>query len=375
MQPNKLHIVAFDIPDPPDYGGAIDVFYKIKALADAGVEIYLHCFQYGRHHSNELESICKKIWYYPRISGIRSISLSLPYIVNSRRNKDLLKHLTEIDAPILYEGLHTTYYHAQPALTKRNLAVRNHNIEHEYYRQLFLKENNIIKKLFFFAESILLKRYESRLQNIKSFFCLSIADTEYFKKLYPNHLNEFIAPFHPFDNIISTPGVGKYCLYHGNLSHPENKEAALYLLKNVFPFSSMPSVIAGTNPCNEIIKECKQVSNCTLIINPGKKEMETLIKEAHIHVLPTFQPTGMKLKLLYALYSGRHVLVNPAMLHGTTLASSCHIADSNEAFINKVNELKNKPFSTDDIQTRTIALNETYNNKLNAEKIIKHLLH
>jgi hypothetical protein len=44
----KLHIVSFDVPFPANYGGVIDVFYKIKYLHEQGVEIYLHCFDYGR---------------------------------------------------------------------------------------------------------------------------------------------------------------------------------------------------------------------------------------------------------------------------------------------------------------------------------------
>ena len=44
----QLHIISFDVPYPPDYGGAIDVFYKLKALNQEGVKIHLHCFEYGR---------------------------------------------------------------------------------------------------------------------------------------------------------------------------------------------------------------------------------------------------------------------------------------------------------------------------------------
>ncbi len=33
MPDKYLHIISFDIPYPPNYGGVIDVFYKLKALA------------------------------------------------------------------------------------------------------------------------------------------------------------------------------------------------------------------------------------------------------------------------------------------------------------------------------------------------------
>ena len=43
-----LHIVSFDVPWPANYGGVIDVFYKVKALSAKGIRIHLHAFEYGR---------------------------------------------------------------------------------------------------------------------------------------------------------------------------------------------------------------------------------------------------------------------------------------------------------------------------------------
>ena len=54
MNIKHLHIVAFDIPQPANYGGVIDVFYKIKALTNLGVKVHLHCYEYGRAHSKTI---------------------------------------------------------------------------------------------------------------------------------------------------------------------------------------------------------------------------------------------------------------------------------------------------------------------------------
>ena len=53
----ELNIVSFDVPYPPNYGGAIDIYFKLETLNDLGVKIYLHCFQYGRSDSKRLEEI------------------------------------------------------------------------------------------------------------------------------------------------------------------------------------------------------------------------------------------------------------------------------------------------------------------------------
>ena len=39
-----LHVVALNIPWPANYGGVIDIYYKVKALHECGVKIILHCF-------------------------------------------------------------------------------------------------------------------------------------------------------------------------------------------------------------------------------------------------------------------------------------------------------------------------------------------
>ena len=81
-----LNIIAFNIPWPANYGGIIDVYYKIKALHQCGVKIILHCFEYERAHSPELEAICEKVFYYKRHTGLRTNITLLPYNVYSRKH-------------------------------------------------------------------------------------------------------------------------------------------------------------------------------------------------------------------------------------------------------------------------------------------------
>lgn len=206
MQQNSLHIVSFDVPYPADYGGVIDVFYKIKALHSAGVDIYLHCFQYGREDAAILKQYCKEVWYYRRKTGLAGLSLTLPYIVYSRRSKTLLKRLQDIDAPILFEGAHTTYYLNHPSLAGRLKIVRNQNVEHEYYKELVSREPSLLKKLFFRAEAGKLKRYELGMDSADIFLSVSQADNDFFTQAYPETPNHYIASFQPYNEVVSQPG-------------------------------------------------------------------------------------------------------------------------------------------------------------------------
>ena len=148
MKVRKLHIVSFDVPYPADYGGVIDVFYKIKALHKAGVEITLHCFEYGRGKPPELEKYANTVFYYKRKKSIFDFLKKDPFIVVTRSNKSLLENLLLDDAPILFEGLHTTYFLNSNPLANRIKMVRTHNIEHNYYNGLAKNAKGWIKWFF-----------------------------------------------------------------------------------------------------------------------------------------------------------------------------------------------------------------------------------
>ncbi|HTM64942.1 MAG TPA: glycosyltransferase [Flavipsychrobacter sp.] len=370
----KLHIVAFDIPYPPDYGGAIDVFYKVKNLSEAGVRIYLHCPVYGsRQPAAQLEALCQKVFYYPRNTGLKGISLRLPYMVYSRKSEDLLKNLQEIDAPILFDGVSTSYYLSHPALKKRLKILRPQNVEQDYFRLLEKREKNLFRKAYYLTEARLSKNYEDSLQHADAFFTVAQHDHQFFKEKYPAAVHEYIPSFQPYNEVESKAGNGSFCLYHGNLGLAENKEAALFLLNEVVPFVDFPFVIAGRNPDESLMALASRHENCRIIANPSMEEMERLITEAHIHVLPTFQNTGLKLKLLHALFNGRFVLVNEAMVHGTGLSSVCKVVKTAEGFISEIKNIRGEAFDQKDIEARGSLLKGNYDNKGNADRIVTFL--
>jgi len=364
-----IQLVAFNIPYPPDYGGVIDVFYKVKALSECGVSVYLHCFEYDRPQAAELEKYCAKVFYYPRNSGLRYQFSSKPYIAITRTNNQLINNLSSNSSPILFEGLHTCYYLDHPLLTAHLKLVRTHNIEHDYYLNLYHSEQNFFKKIFFILEACKLKRYEKILKKADHLLCISPNDNYYFDHQYGH--SHFIPAFHPFNEITAKTGHGKYILFHGNLSVSENIQAVEYLLKHVFNKTAQNVIIAGKNPTDRLIKKISQFSNIQLIANPEMEEMVDLIQNAQLCILPTFQDTGLKLKLLASLFSGRFCIANSAMIHKTGLEHLCHLADTPEEMIRQINELFVQEFTAEEIEKRKLILEDSFSNHRNALKIIR----
>lgn len=369
---NHLHIVAFDVPFPPNYGGVIDVYYKIRALHRKGIKLHLHIIEYpGRNRAPELENYCQEIFYYPRKTGIRSAFSHTPYIVKSRQSEQMLRRLLRDDYPILFEGLHSCYYIDDPRLSGRRLIYRESNIEHRYYYHLFKAEHRPGKKAYFLVESLKLWIFQKHLKHATSMLGVSIEDTAYLQKHFGNDEVHYLPSFHANEVVETSAGTGDYALYHGNIEVPENEAAAGYLIKKVFAGSGHKLIIAGMNPPKRIVQMAARYPNIEIKSNPGDEEMFALIRNAQVNVLVTFQATGLKLKLLNTLYNGRHCLVNDAMLSGTGLDTLCETGNSPAELRQQLDILMKKPFTASDAASRTTILAANYSNDVNADRMIR----
>ncbi len=367
MSAPQLHIISFDVPLPANYGGVIDVWYKIKALRELGVEITLHAFTYGRTPAQELNQYCKKVYYYERSSSWLHGLAAKPYIVLSRANRQLLENLQNDEAPILFEGLHSCAFLDAPELKHRLKIVRTHNIEHDYYEALARVESNWIKSLYFKREARKLKVFESVLKHAQHIIAISPADTKQLQTRYKNV--KHVMAFHAYSTVTAQEGKGDYCLYHGNLAVGENNEAALFLIREVFASGKHRLIIAGNNPCPTLKNAVAEHKNIELRSDISTAEIDNLIANAQINVLPTFQATGIKLKLLAALFQGRHCLVNDHMIANTGLESVCEHANTGTEWRSAVDRLMNEPFATEQLQLRQTILGSSFSNLANAQKI------
>jgi len=360
------------VPFPADYGGVIDIYYKIKSLKALGVQITLHCFQYGREEAPELEKLCKKVIYYKRSKYRNPFIGNVPYIVLTRNNEALLENLCKDQAPILFEGMHTTFFLNHNLLKDRVKLVRNHNIEHDYYKNLELVESNYFKKYFFRNESDNLKHFEKILKHASKVLAISPSDNLYLNKKYHNSV--LVPAFHAQDSVNSSKGSGKFILYHGNLGVGENNFAALYLVNDVFSKLDIPCVIAGSNPSDELKKALAKHLHIKLVDNWNNEQIMDAVAKAQINVLPTFQGTGIKLKLLNALYAGRYCVVNQLMVKNTTLEEACIISENAEGMVLDIKKYWKIPFAETEIEARKNILdNSLFSNVKNAQLIVEML--
>ena len=242
-----------------------------------------------------------------------------------------------------------------------------HNIEHTYYSNLAKAEKSFFRKKYFESEAKKLEKFEPVLKHADSIAAISPSDSKELNLRYKNAVN--IMAFHPHEKIEITEGKGSFALYHGTLSVGENNKAALYLANEIFNSTDIPFIIAGNGASAELKEAVKKNKNISLKENISTGEIYRLVQEAQLNILPTFQATGIKLKLLSSLYSGRHCIVNSPMVQHTGLEPLCHIADSPDAMKKEVLRLMNTAFDESEKSIREKILVENFSNKSNVRKL------
>jgi hypothetical protein len=357
-----LHIITFDVPFPANYGGAIDVFFKIKELKKQGVNIILHAFTYAnRVQQQELEKYCKKIFYYKRNRSILNALKSLPYIVASRANKDLLDNVLKYPGDVWMEGTHSTFYLSEFKKHGCKTFVRMHNIESTYYNYLAEIEPNILKKIYFITEAKKLKKYEAKLNNSDNLIFISPIDKLKWEENYPEHKtkNYIIFPFH--GAIKNNREIQhKQILFHANFDISENIIAAKKII-DLLPSLKIPVVFAGKNAAR-----FKSTEKLIIINNPTEDEMQKTLLQSEIHLLPTPQPTGIKLKIIYSLFTRKYILCIKQLVENMPWQNDVQVFENfDEIPILSSNQIERN-------MDRNY-LNTILNNEKNAQEIIKLL--
>ncbi len=232
-----------------------------------------------------------------------------------------------------------------------------------------MNTTDLFKKYYFFNEAVKLKKYEIILAKADFILAISRTDYDYFSTKYKSVV--YVPAFHPFTVVRSLTGHGKYVLYHGNLSVPENINAVTTLLNEVFRCSDIPFKIAGLNPPRSLWRLVAEYPSVEMIANPSDDLLNNLIKNAHVNIFFTNQATGLKLKLLNALYNGRFVLTNDKMLSGSNLNKLCVLTSGIPEMKAQLTGLMKETFTAALKFERQAHLQTIYMNGDNVEKLIE----
>ena len=327
----------------------------------------LHCFESSRSKNERLEEYCEKVYYYSRNrSFTKQLSLK-PFIVSSRNDHKLLENLKRLKLPIVFEGIHSTYFLNHPELKGYKKLLRAHNKEHEYYRSLAGLESNFIKALYYRFESNKLKRYEKKLHACDSICSISLKDQQHFSKRFPD-ASQWLPSFHGNKRLKSLEGKGYFALFHANLAVNDNMKSALFLI-DVFSTIDYPLVIAGNTEDKKFLQLVDRHKNISFIPLQDREQLIELMKRAHINVFYTYQSAGMKTRILQAAFNSRFILCNSKMIDGSQLESICSLATDKQSFRKEILKLAETDYGAAQMDMKKKAL-KNYRDATNAKRLI-----
>ena len=125
------------------------------------------------------------------------------------------------------------------------------------------------------------------------------------------------------------------------------------------------------NPSKELKRAINGKTSIKLISEVSQKELNELIMNAQINILPTFQETGIKLKLINALFLGRFCIVNTKMIRNTNLESLCLISDNPEQTKKLVLDYYKKEFNSEEFKSRAETLETLFDNTKNIDLLLE----
>lgn len=293
----KLTIVAMEIPYPPNHGGRVDIWRRIKALKHVGVKLQLVCWTHQLPTPEERQVIDAYVEdFYPIVYGSglgRSLRravdlLSYPLDVTSRivrgqEWRDLLNRVQQFSPDVIMaDHIHSCVV-GQP-LSKalnRPLTVRSHDIEHLHYGY-WMKSSKGMAKFKRRLSLNHLKAYEfSMLRQSARFYDISLDDLNFWRAQGLEN-GQFLPPVidiegperqEPLQSEVELPQEVYDVVFLGNLRTDNNVAGVLWFLSEVLPLLQikLPEIkvlIAGSSPTKDILTTCEQTPGVTLKANP-----------------------------------------------------------------------------------------------------------
>ncbi len=353
MSEKPIHIISFENPFPPNYGGVIDVYYKIKALHEIGCAIHLHCFvKQIPDQFDALKAITSEVYFYKTAQNPLFFLSRLPFSVISRSNPKLVENIAKTDAPILFEGLKTTCLVNDIRLKKNKKFLRQHNIEHNYYKGIAKSEYSFLKKIALYWESSKYRKYESTLAEFEKVFTLSEFENAYCNAKFNNA--EYVPVFHGNTTIADLNDFGEYAFYHGDLTSSDNRKAVVFLISVFKKCPEYNLVIASGSNEDFVRNQIGSSTNIEFVNLADQSQLLELFKRAHVNICWSFQKSGTKLKLINSLFNSRFCIINDNIIDDKRVEELCDKVSDEKQLIETVKLLFTKPYEVSDTRKQIL---------------------
>lgn len=317
--------ITTQFPYPLDNGGKIGAYnglsvvsmnYKVTALSfteqreyvEEGMSFFskelpnVH-FEYPIQHNVHIR---KKPLSLIRVM-IKDYLLSKPYVTMKFENKNMYKaidkqfqstsHFDLVFIDYLNMGIYQEYIQKKYSKQFGQIVLKDHNKEFEIVKQEE-KRSNGLKKIILGREGDLTLKYEKKcIESVNKAFSVCDDNTEFLRQ--NNSFSYTMLPTFfilPHRQQINNHNI----LYMGNLSWRANFEGLKWFVDNVMPlvrrkYPDTQITVVGSGPNTESLKRYSFVKHLGYV-----KDISHIYDEQTIFVVPLFEGSGIRIKILEA---------------------------------------------------------------------------
>jgi hypothetical protein len=342
---NRILIVSGFFPFPSHFGGAYDVFERIKGLKSLGFKIDLLCTYKAFPKKEEIDFVktyIEELFLVERKNRFQDLFKVKPLQVISRNElKNVVLH-QKYDFTIL-ESECVGQILQNKSLRADEVILRVHNNESKYFKELANSTSSFFNKLYYFQESFKYNYFSSNI--------FSKADRLWFiskEELVQNDLNTSMGcksthlPSPINDPFRKQELSNKTVLFIGALFMPNNIEALLWYLDFVHSFlvkeENYKLIIVGSTgefTQDYFIKKFKHYSNIELFFNVIN--LDPFYAQSTVFINPMLHGTGVKLKSINAIVNGLPLVATKIGAEGIGLDAEMYFeANTPQEFIGSI---------------------------------------
>ncbi len=353
----RILTISSKYPYPAKDGGALAIKALLENFALLGHKVDFLAISTPKHPAKVFPEKSNIRFYttfvdttISPIKAIRNIIFSnKPYVAERFYSKDFaekLKNLLKRNKYdfVLFEGLYVADY--VDIVKKEGLPViyRAHNVEHIIWERKGKNEKNLWKKLYIKHLAKRLKKYELNL--IKQFDAILPITTNDLQLLRKYNIKQpaQVAPFgininEEENNKINIESDNNLA-FIGSLDWLPNIEGLWWFLSNVFPEiykeTHIKLYIAGRNAP---LSFEKKITNIKGVVYLGEVDdaLEFIYKHK-IHIVPLLSGSGMRVKVVEAMWHKRLVISSPVGVEGINIIDKEHflLAQTKDEWINAI---------------------------------------
>ncbi|WP_373540200.1 glycosyltransferase [Chamaesiphon sp.] len=350
----KITLICQEIPYPAMHGSRIDMWRRIKAFAERGVELQLIFWWFGTPPTTEtIAQICKYASkLHPiqieqtSLSRLRRITdlFSYPLETSSRLIKgqklaNLMNEARDFNPDIIFlDGIHGGAIATRLSQELQvPMVTRSHNIEHLYAQKMFAAAISIKDKFRRYLAMLHLERYEKKLLASSAlFYDISADDLRFWQA--QNLTNGRLLP--PLIELaaVESPNIPALnesydIVFLGNLNAENNVAGVIWFLTEVLPLirDRLPQVtvlIAGFKPVDRIVQICHHTERVSLQIDPISAS--DTYQSGKVLINPILTGSGVKIKSIEMLQFGKPIVSTSEGVSGLPTAVKQYFSIANE---------------------------------------------